>query len=226
MNAQNATGTVYILDDDIYVRQGLESLLQSEELDVVTFASVAAFLKNVRTDAPSCLVLDVRLPGPSGLDLQAELKRLNIQIPIVFITGYGDIPMTVRAMRAGAVEFLTKPVREHELLNAVRGALKRDHEHRTTAVAAADLHARFNTLTARERDVVALVTSGKMNKQVAAELGVSEVTIKLYRRNAMKKLAARSVADLVRIVDTVGHTSVEERATSNAITHVTKLHLA
>jgi FixJ family two-component response regulator len=178
MNAQVKTlNTVYILDDDFYVRQGLENLLQSLEFNVVSFASVPEFFKNVTPDARGCLVLDVRLPGLSGLDLQAELKRLNIEIPIVFITGHGDIPMTVRAMRAGAVEFLTKPIREHELLDAVHLALKRDHEHREAAIAAADVRARFDTLSARERDVVALVVSGKMNKQIAAALGVSEVTV-------------------------------------------------
>src|SRR4029077_19247355 len=135
------------------------------EFHVVSFASVPEFLKNVGPDAPGCLVLDVRLPGPSGFDLQAEFKRSNIKIPIVFITGYGDIPMTVRAMRAGAIGFLTKPVREQELIDAVHMALKRDREHRETAAAAAELRARFDALTVRERDVVVLVTSGKMNKQ-------------------------------------------------------------
>ena len=204
MNARvKVASTVYILDDDAYVREGLENLLQSLNLHVVTFDSVADFLKNVDPDAPGCLVLDVRLPGPSGLDLQAELKRSNIEIPIVLISGYGDIPMTVQAMRAGAVEFLTKPVREQELVDAIHIALKRDHERRETAAAAVDLHTRYDALTAREREVVALVTSGKMNKQIAHELGVSEVTIKLYRHNAMKKLGARSVVDLVRIADAV-----------------------
>jgi RNA polymerase sigma factor (sigma-70 family) len=204
MKAQvKAVGTIYILDDDVHVRQGLENLLQSLEFHIVSFASVPKFLKNVGPDARGCLVLDIRLPGPSGLDLQAELKRLNIEIPIVFITGYGDIPMTVRAMRAGAVEFLTKPVREQELLDAVHIALKRDNERREAATAAADLRARFDTLSARERDVVALVVSGKMNKQIAAELGVSEITVKVHRRNAMRKLRARSVVDLVRTIATV-----------------------
>jgi FixJ family two-component response regulator len=201
MNAQVKTAnTVYILDDDFYVRQGLENLLQSLGFNVVSFASVAEFFKNVTPDACACLVLDVRLPGLSGLDLQAELKRLNIEIPIVFITGHGDIPMTVRAMRAGAVEFLTKPIREQELLDAVHIALKRDHQRRETMIAAADVRARFDTLSARERAVVALVVSGKMNKQIAAALGVSEVTVKVHRSHAMRKLGARSVVDLVRTV--------------------------
>jgi FixJ family two-component response regulator len=219
MNARvKVASKVYILDDDAYVREGLENLLQSLELHVVTFDSVADFLKNVDPDEPGCLVLDVRLPGPSGLDLQAELKRSNIEIPIVFITGYGDIPMTVQAMRAGAVEFLTKPVREQELVDAVHIALKRDHERRETAAAAADLRTRYDALTAREREIVALVTSGKMNKQIAHELGVSEVTVKLYRHNAMKKLGARSVVDLVRIGDAVKNRAQGERAVGNTTT--------
>jgi FixJ family two-component response regulator len=216
MNARaNGASTVYILDDDVFVRQGLENLLQSLKLHVVTFDSVAEFLKNVHPDAPGCLVLDVRLPGPSGLDLQAELKRSNIEIPIVFITGYGDIPMTVQAMRAGAVEFLTKPVREQDLVDAVLIALKRDHERRETAAASADLRARFDALTARERDVVVLVTSGKLNKQIAAEFGVSVFTVKLYRHNAMKKLGASSMVDLVRIADEVRNCTQGQRATHN-----------
>jgi FixJ family two-component response regulator len=152
----------------------------------------------------------------SGLDLQAELKRLKIEIPIVLISGYGDIPMTVQAMRAGAVEFLTKPVRDQEMLDAVNVALKRDHERREIAAAAAELYGRFDARTARERHIVALVTSGKMNKQIAAELGVSEVTVKLHRRNAMTKLGARSFVDLVRILDAVGNCTQREdpRATS------------
>jgi FixJ family two-component response regulator len=221
MNTQvKIADTVYILDDDFYVRQGLEDLLQSLGFNVVTFASVTEFLQNATSDAQGCLVLDVRLPGLSGLDLQAELKRLDIVIPIIFISGHGDIPMTVRAMRAGAVEFLTKPVREQELLDAVHSALKRDHEHRKTATAAADLRARFYALTERERDVVALVVSGKMNKQIAAELGVSEVTVKVHRRHAMRKLGARSVVDLARTIDAVKNCTQHENPARNVITRV------
>jgi RNA polymerase sigma factor (sigma-70 family) len=160
------------------------------------------------------------LIGLSGLDLQAELKQSNIDIPIVFITGYGDIPMTVRAMRAGAVEFLTKPVRDQELLDAVHIALQRDHEHREAATAAADLCARFDTLSVRERDVVALVVSGKMNKQIAAELGVSEITVKVHRRHAMRKLGARSVVDLVRTVATVENCAPGQKASRHATARV------
>ena len=196
---------VYIVDDDIDARHGFENLLQSVRLEVATFASVDEFLKNVRPDAPGCLVLDVRLPGLSGLDFQAALANSNNNhMPIVFISGYGDIPMTVRAMKAGAVEFLTKPVREQDLLDAVRVALDRDRSYREAAGLLADVRTRFQLLTARERDVVVLVTAGKMNKQVAAELGVSEVTVKMNRHNAMKKLGANSFADLVRMVDAVG----------------------
>jgi FixJ family two-component response regulator len=199
-----SAGVVYVLDDDAYARQGLDNLLQSVGLQVMTFASVKEFLGSVRPDAASCLVLDVRLPGLSGLDFQTELMKLNINIPIVFITGHGDIPMTVRAMKAGAVEFLTKPIREQDLLDAVRIALDRDSTQRSNAKAITDTRARLESLTPRERDVVALVTSGRMNKQVAAELGVSEVTVKVNRHNAMKKLGTKSLADLVRLVDKVG----------------------
>jgi FixJ family two-component response regulator len=199
-----AGGVVYVLDDDAFVREGLDNLLQSVGLQVMTFASVREFLGSMRPDAASCLILDVRLPGLSGLDIQAELVKLNVNTPIVFITGYGDIPMTVRAMKAGAVEFLTKPIREQDLLDAVRIALDRDRAQRCNAKAIADVRARFESLTLRERDVVALVTSGKMNKQVAAEIGVSEVSIKVHRHNAMKKLGVKSLADLVRMADAAG----------------------
>jgi FixJ family two-component response regulator len=199
-----AGGIVYVLDDDACVREGLDNLLQSVGLQVMTFASVREFLGSMRPDAASCLVLDVRLPGLSGLDIQAELVKLSVNTPIVFITGYGDIPMTVRAMKAGAVEFLTKPIREQDLLDAVQVALDRDRVQRRNAKAIADVRARFESLTLRERDVVALVTSGKMNKQVAAEIGVSEISIKVHRHNAMKKLGVKSLADLVRMADVAG----------------------
>ena len=208
-----APGVVYVLDDDGYVRKGLDDLLQSAGLQVVAFASSKDFLGSARPDAASCLVLDVRLPGPSGLDFQTELAKLNINIPIVFITGYGDIPMTVRAMKAGAVEFLTKPIREQDLLDAVQIALDRDRAQRSNAKAVTDVRARFQSLTLRERDVVALVTLGKLNKQVAAEIGVSETAVKVHRHKAMKKMGAKSLADLVRMADTVGirHTHHREK---------------
>ena len=195
---------VYVLDDDIYVRQGLDSLLQSVGLRVATFASVKEFLACERPDVASCLVLDIRMPGLSGLEFQAELIKLKVEIPIIFITGHGDIPMTVQAMKAGAVEFLTKPIREQDLLHAVRIALDRDRAQRNNAKAITNMQARFGALTSRERDVVARVTTGKMNKQVAAEIGISEVAVKVHRHNAMKKLGARSLADLVRMADAVG----------------------
>jgi FixJ family two-component response regulator len=198
-----AADVVYVLDDDAHVRQGLDNLLQSVGLRVITFASVKDFLGSARPNVASCLVLDIRLPGLSGLDFQTELAKLNVNIPIVFITGHGDIPMTVQAMKAGAVEFLTKPIREQDLLDAVRIALDRDRAQRDNAREITDIRARFESLTLRERDVVALVTLGKMNKQVAAEIGVSEIAVKVHRHNAMKKLGAKSLAELVRMADTV-----------------------
>ena len=197
-------GIVYVLDDDAYVRQGLDSLLQSVGLQVETFASVKEFLGCERPDVAGCLVLDIRMPGLSGLEFQNELIKLNIDIPIIFITGHGDIPMTVQAMKAGAIEFLTKPIREQDLLHAVRIALDRDRVHRIKAKAITSMRTRFESLTSRERDVVAWVTMGKMNKQVAAEIGISEVAVKVHRHNAMKKLGAKSLADLVRMADAVG----------------------
>jgi len=195
-----ATGVVYVLDDDAHVREGIGNLLQSVGLAAMTFASLREFLGSMRPNVPSCLVLDVRLPGLSGLDIQDELIKLKITVPIVFITGHGDIPMTVRAMKAGAVEFLTKPIREQDLLDAIRVALERDRVQRNNARAMADARTRFESLTLRERDVVALVTSGRMNKQIAAEIGISEISVKVHRHNAMKKLAVKSLADLVRMV--------------------------
>ena len=197
-------GVVYVLDDDAHVRQGLDSLLQSVGLQVETFASVKEFLACERPDVAGCLVLDIRMPGLSGLEFQNELVKLNIDIPIIFITGHGDIPMTVQAMKAGAIEFLTKPIREQDLLHAVRIALDRDRVRRIKAEAITNMRARFESLTSRERDVVAWVTTGKMNKQVAAEIGISEVAVKVHRHNAMKKLGAKSLAELVRMADAVG----------------------
>ena len=168
------------------------------------FGSAAQFLARKVLDEVSCLVLDVRLPGLSGLDVQAQLAEAQIGIPVVFITGHGDIPMTVKAMKAGAVEFLTKPVREQDLLDAVGAALQRDRLRRDREDEMRDLRRRFKALSAREQEIVALVTAGLLNKQIAAELGVSEVTVKVHRHNAMQKLGARSVADLVRMADALG----------------------
>jgi len=195
---------VYIVDDDADVRDGLMALFESVGLRCEAFSLATQFLTRKAPEVVSCLVLDVRLPGLSGLDVQAQLAEAAISIPVVFITGHGDIPMTVKAMKAGAVEFLTKPFREQELLDAVRAALQRDRIRRDSEDEIRDLRTRFETLSAREREIVALVTAGLMNKQVAAKLGVSEVTVKVHRHNAMQKLGARSMADLVRIADTLG----------------------
>lgn len=196
---------VFVVDDDASVREGLQSLLSSVGLRVEAFGSAPDFLGKDLPDAPSCLVLDVRLPGLSGLDFQAELTKADIRIPIVFITGHGDIPMTVRAMKAGAVEFLTKPFRDQELIDAVQLGLKRDSERRDAEKATAGLRARFAALTPREKEVVTLVATGLMNKQIAGDMGVSEITVKLHRGNAMRKMGARSLADLVKMMEALQH---------------------
>ena len=194
---------VFVIDDDVHVREGLSSLLRSVGLRVELFGSTAEFAQRKPVDVAGCLVLDVRLPGLSGLDFQAELAKKNFNIPIIFITGHGDIPMSVRAMKAGAVEFLTKPFREQELLDAIRVALERDDARRKEERASAELRARFESLSPREQEVTALVTAGLMNKQTAAEIGISEITVKVHRHNAMRKMGAKSLADLVRMADTL-----------------------
>jgi FixJ family two-component response regulator len=202
-----AESLVFVVDDDASVRQALTSLLQSVALRVEAFGSVADFLKDRRLGngvAAACLILDVRLPGVSGLDFQAELARADTHLPIIFITGHGDIPMTVRAMKAGAVEFLIKPFREQDLLDAVQLALQRDRDRRIRESAVFETRARFEALTHREQEVFGLVTTGLMNKQIAGELGVSEITAKVHRGNAMRKMGARSLADLVRMADALG----------------------
>jgi FixJ family two-component response regulator len=195
---------VFVIDDDASMRTSLSSLFRSVGLKVEVFDSAADFLRIARPDAASCLVLDVRWPGVSGLDFQAELTKANIRIPIVFITGHGDIPMTVKAMKAGAVEFLTKPFREQDLLDAVRLGLERDRTRRAGEAIVSELRGRFEGLTSREQEVMAFVTSGLMNKQIAADLGVSEITVKVHRGNVMRKMAAKSLADLVRMADVLG----------------------
>jgi FixJ family two-component response regulator len=195
---------VFVVDDDAGMRASLQTLLRSVGLRVSAFGSAAEFLASRLPDAPSCLILDVRLPGVSGLDFQAELARANIHVPIVFITGHGDIPMTVRAMKAGAVEFLPKPFRDQDLLDAVQAGLDRDRARRKGDKAVSGLTAAYQTLTAREQQVIALVTTGLMNKQIAAEIGVSEITVKVHRGNVMRKMGARSLADLVRMADLLG----------------------
>ena len=197
---------VYVIDDDAGVRQSLTSLLQSIGMRVEAFGSAADFLKGRIVDgiAAACLILDVRLPGTSGLDFQAELAKADIHLPIVFISGHGDVPITVRAMKAGAVEFLTKPFREQDVLDAVQLALRRDRDRRIQEKAVLQTRARFEALTAREQQVIGLVTTGLMNKQVAAQLGVSEITVKVHRGNIMRKMNARSLPDLVRMADALG----------------------
>jgi FixJ family two-component response regulator len=201
MTADAPEPVVYVIDDDASVRQSLDSLFRSVGLQVEAFASGPEFLASALRDAPSCLVLDVRLPGSSGLDFQADLARANIHVPIVFMTGHGDIPMSVRAMKAGATEFLTKPFRDQDMLDAVQLALGRDRARWENERTFARLRASFATLTPREQEVMALVTAGLMNKQIAARLGVSEITVKVHRGNVTRKMGARSLADLVRMAE-------------------------
>ncbi|MBN8965830.1 MAG: response regulator transcription factor [Rhizobiales bacterium] len=192
---------VLIVDDDDVVRSSLDSLLRSVGLQAHLFGSTSEFLRKPIPDAPCCLVLDVRLPGISGLDFQIELEKAGIRIPIIFITGYGDIPMTVKAMKAGAAEFLAKPFRDREFLDAVHAAIQKDSRERATNKWVEKIKKDFRTLTPREKEVIALVTSGLMNKQIAAKLGVTEITVKVHRGNVMRKMSAKSLAELVRMSD-------------------------
>ena len=196
--------TVLVVDDDASVREALSDLFQSVGLMVEVYASAQDFLKNERPEGPGCLVLDVRLPGKSGLDFQQELSAANINLPIVFLTGHGDIPMSVRAMKAGAVEFLTKPFREQDLLDAVQTALERDRVNREDQKLGAMLRQRFASLTPREQSILALVVAGRRNKQIAFEIGTSEVTVKVHRTNLMRKLQASSLADLIMMATKLG----------------------
>jgi FixJ family two-component response regulator len=202
--ARKVPPVVFVIDDDASMRAALTSLIRSVRLRVEVFASASEFLATERADGPSCLILDVRLPGVSGLDFQAELAKTTSVIPIIFITGHGDIPMSVKAMKAGAVEFLTKPFRDQELLDAVQVAIEHARVWHESEKAVSELKDKFETLTHREKDVMAWVTGGLLNKQVAAELGVSEITVKVHRGNLTRKMGAKSLADLVRMADTLG----------------------
>lgn len=202
---------VFVVDDDPAMREALQDLLASVGMDVRLFASTQDFMQAQRPDAPGCLVLDVRLPGASGLSFQEELPRAGVDLPVIFITGHGDIPMTVRAMKAGAVEFLSKPFRDQELLDAIDAAVERHRAQRREAALVAELRQRFAALTQREREIMALLSAGRVNKQIAAELGISEATVKVHRGQIMRKMQTKSLAQLVRIADTLGLSSSSPR---------------
>jgi len=200
----NEQAVVFVIDDDEDLRDGLSNLMRSVGLQVRAFASAMDFLKSSLPDTPSCLVLDVRLPGVSGLDFQSELIRKNIGMPIVFMSAHGDIPMTVRAMKAGAVEFLPKPFHDQSMLDAVHSALEKDRQRRKGIGDTSQLRSSFDSLTPREQQILAYVASGLMNKQIAAETELSEITVKVHRASVMRKMGAKSLADLVRMADALG----------------------
>ena len=203
-NAGEAEPVVFVVDDDASLREALADLFASVGLRVEAFSAPAEFLRRPIPDGPCCLVLDVRLPGLSGLDLQAELAKAGRELPIIFVTGHGDIPMSVRAMKAGAVEFLTKPVRDQDLLDAVQRALELDRCRREEQRSVNELRARFEALTPREQEVIRFVCAGLMNKQIAGELGVTEITVKVHRGNATRKMGAKTLADLMRMAQILG----------------------
>jgi len=198
---KDADAIVFVVDDDSSIREAIESLVKLAGLRVESFGSAQEFLRAERPDLPGCVVLDVELPGLSGLDLQRELATHGIKLPIIFITGYGDIPMSVRAMKAGATEFLTKPFRDQDLLDAIQQALERDRAARRHSREIAELRERFDALTSREREVMSLVVTGWLNKQIGFELGISEITVKIHRGRAMNKMGAQSLAELVRMTE-------------------------
>jgi FixJ family two-component response regulator len=196
--------TVFVVDDDASMRNALSSLFRSVGLRAEVFGSAPELLQSRLPDVPSCLVLDIRLPGPSGLDFQNELAKVNIHIPIIFVTGHGDIPMTVRAMKAGAIDFLTKPFRDQDMLDAVATAIERDRTRRKDEKILSETRSLFSLLTPREQEILALVAAGLMNKQIAGEIGLAEITVKIHRGHIMKKMGARSLADLVRMAEMLG----------------------
>ena len=204
MSAVSERAIVFVVDDDPSMRRALEALLRSVGLDARLFASAREFTQAQRPDAPGCLVLDVRLPGMSGLAFQEELAKTGVAIPVIFISGHGDVPMTVRAMKAGAAEFLTKPFDDQVLLDAIHAAIERDRARHRDAASLAALMARYHQVTERERQVMKLVVAGRVNKQIAAELGLSLVTVKVHRGQVMRKMLAKSVAELVRMADRLG----------------------
>jgi FixJ family two-component response regulator len=202
--AKADAAVVYVIDDDASLRDALSSLFRSVGLTVVLFSSAQEMLQSTLTKGPACMVLDIRLPGLSGLDLQGELIRAGVAIPVIFITGHGDIPMSVRAMKAGAVDFLTKPFRDQDMLDAVTSAIARDRQRAEDEQQFAQVRKQYESLTPRERQVMGYVTTGLMNKQIANEVGLSEITVKIHRGQVMRKMAARSVAELVRMSDALG----------------------
>ena len=201
---KNSDAIVFVVDDDPSIRKAIESLIKLAGLRVETFGTAQEFLLNQRPDLPGCVVLDVELPGLSGLDLQRELAAHGIKLPIIFITGYGDIPMSVRAMKAGATEFLTKPFRDQDLLDAIQQALERDRASRDQSREIAELRERFDALTSREKEVMKLVVAGWLNKQIGFELKISEITVKIHRGRVMNKMGAQSLAELVRMTERLG----------------------